>query len=113
MTPFMLELITADFNRTTRWFTDVLRFHRATRDDHGKFALVEKDGWRLALREGSPASTGVNIVFQVDNLDEARERLSALDVITSTVEVVADEKYRKSTCQSADGWKITLFQWDS
>ncbi|MBX7103130.1 MAG: VOC family protein [Gemmataceae bacterium] len=112
MNPYMVELITPHPVRTARWFRDVLRLEVTLDDEKTGFVLLERDGWRLALQEGCPASAGVNLVIQVANLQEARERLAALDVITSEIATVPAERYRKSVCNSPDGWLVTFFQWD-
>jgi catechol 2,3-dioxygenase-like lactoylglutathione lyase family enzyme len=111
---FMVEVRVADWAASARWYVDVLGLRPAFEDRDGRFLLLEAGACRVALKEkdgpGPPDRGAVRLVFRVEDVEAARERLMALGVEVGPVSESA-EGYREARLADPEGTPIHLFAW--
>lgn len=109
---FMVEIRVGDWEGSARWYVEVLGLRPILEDREGRFLLLEAGGARVALKEGT-ASDGrgsVRLVFLVEDVEAARDRLVGLGVEVGAI-VESAEGYREARLADPEGNPIGLFAW--
>ncbi len=109
---FMVEIRLANWEVSSRWYRDVLGLLPILEDQGRRFLLLGAGAGRVALKEG-PASGdrgAVRLIFQVGDVDAARNRLIALGNSVSEP-TQSDEGYREVRLTDPEGTPIHLFSW--
>ncbi len=108
----MIEIRLADWAGSSRWYVDVLGLTPILEDPERRFLLLQAGSGRIALKEApAPADRGaVRLIFQVGDVDDARERLIARGVSVSEP-TQSDEGYREVRLTDPEGTPIHLFSW--
>lgn len=109
----MVELAVSELDAARTWLIDIVQMRELRYDPAGPFALLQSGGTRLALKQREPASASVNLVFAVADLDNAIERLRAAGATPTLPVDVPHEAYRRCAVTGPDGWKVTLFEFNS
>lgn len=109
---FMVEVVVADWTASVRWYVHVLGLRAVLEDRDRRFLLLEAGAGRIALKQGPPFENrgAVRLVFRVEDVDGARERLIGLGVEVGPVSESA-EGYREARLADPDGTPIRLFSW--
>ncbi len=109
---FMVEIRVADWAASARWYAEALGLRPSFEDREGRFALLEAGGGRVALKEGAGGGDRepARLVFRVDDVDAARDRLIGLGVAVEPITESA-EGYREARLVDPDGTPIRLFAW--
>ena len=109
---FMVEIRVADWAASARWYAETLGLRPSFEDREGRFALLEAGGGRVALKEGEGRGDRepARLVFRVDDVDTARDRLVGLGVAVEPITESA-EGYREARLADPDGTPIRLFAW--
>lgn len=108
------ELRTAGWAAAVRWYVEVLGLRLVLEDIEHRFALLEAGASRLALRGGGDVVAPghrLRLVFRVDDVDAARERLLRRGVDVGPAVDNPREPYRSVTLHDLEGTPITLFSW--
>ena len=108
------ELRTAGWAAAVRWYVEVLGLRLVLEDVENRFALLEAGASRLALRGGADVVTPcqrLRLVFRVDDVDAARERLLRRGVDVGPAVDNPREPYRSVALHDLEGTPITLFSW--
>jgi len=113
MTLYMVELAVKDLSAARSWLIEVVQMRELRHDPTGPFALLESGTMRIALVQREPAATGVNLVFSVADLDATEARLRNAGLTATPPVDVPHEAYRRCTVAGPEGWKVTLFQFNS
>lgn len=112
----MTEIVVSDWERSVRWYADVLGFPIKLRDAAGLFALLEREGGRgrIALKGGSvgeaPDRRAVRLVFEVGDLDGVIATLNHAR-ITFEGPDASPEGYAAIKLADPDGTPIRIFAW--
>jgi catechol 2,3-dioxygenase-like lactoylglutathione lyase family enzyme len=112
---YCVEIRTADWERSVRWYRETLGLKVLVRVTDDGYALLEMGTARLALiaREApGPASPRFSLGLEVENLDAVFDRLAATgsDV---TPPKGHPEGFREIVTTDPDGNQIRLFTWPS
>ncbi len=110
----MTEISARDWPAAVAWYRDVLGLPVLIRDDARRFAMLGGEGGRIALKEGGAEGPGVGtrLVFQVEDLEDARDRLASAGVSATEVVVDSHEHFRSFRLVGPDRISITIFAWD-
>lgn len=108
------ELRVSDWERTLRWYVEVLGLKVVREDADHRFALLEAGGGRLSLKGSDvPVDRPANcrLVFQVEDVDREGDRLRALGEDVTPSHVHEGERYREIRLFDPEGVPLTLFCW--
>jgi predicted enzyme related to lactoylglutathione lyase len=112
---FMIQRRVNDWPNAVAWYRDILGLKSLILDEPGRFALLNAGRAKLALKErdedDSAAASDTSLVFQVDDLDAERERLSRLGVSIGSIRENQAEHFRECHLADPEGNAITLFTW--
>ena len=108
---YMTELHLRDWAAGVRWYTTVLGLPLVWSDPARGFALVDAGAGRLALKQDDRGNAGVRLVFRVDDVDAARERLAGLGEDVSPAADHPREPFREARLHDLEGTPVTLFAW--
>lgn len=113
---FMTVVRVARWETTVRWYIDVLGLEPVLLDACNEFALLSAGNGRVALQGTADMRTvsgagRVRLVFQVDDLDRARQRLIDLGMSVDAPFENLEEGYRELRIQGPEGLSLRLFAW--
>lgn len=114
---FMVEVPAADWPAAVHWYTACLGLRGLLRDDRNGFALLGAGAAKVALKRvdstilNAPGPPRPRLVFEVPDVDAARDRLLALGVPVGPAVDYPAEEYREVRLADPEGTPITLFGW--
>jgi catechol 2,3-dioxygenase-like lactoylglutathione lyase family enzyme len=112
----MVEIRASDWDRSVRWYSEVLGLPVVLRDEPRSFALVGEGGSRIALKAGGRVDedrTSFRLTFRVGDADAERARLLGLGEVVGEVREDREEGYREVRLGDPDGTPISLFSFGS
>jgi predicted enzyme related to lactoylglutathione lyase len=109
---FMVEVRLVDWAASSRWYVEVLGLTPILEDAERRFLLLAAGACRVALKAESTSGDrgAVRLIFQVGDVDEARNRLIACGTPVSEP-TQSDEGYREVRLADPEGTPIHLFSW--
>jgi predicted enzyme related to lactoylglutathione lyase len=113
---FMTVVRVANWSTIVRWYTDTLGLVPVLLDPQHEFAFLAAGQGRLGLQgikgsSESGARSNVRLVFQVEDLDFQRQRLTEQGVQVSAAIDNREEGYREIRLHDPVGNSLTLFAW--
>jgi predicted enzyme related to lactoylglutathione lyase len=113
---FMTVVRVTDWSTIVPWYINTLGMVPVLIDAEHEFALLAAGDSRLGfkgLKSNCTAHerTKVRFVFQVDDVDRERHRLTATGVVVSTPFDNREEGFREVRLHDPEGNSLTLFSW--
>jgi len=107
---FMTELAVSNAAASMAWYRDRLGLEVELFDEVNGFVLLKSKGGRLALKQGTPGTTGVLLHFEVSDLEGELARLIAEGVTVVSPIQASLEGYRRAIVSDPDGYRVGVFQ---
>jgi predicted enzyme related to lactoylglutathione lyase len=113
---FMTVVRVTDWSTIVPWYINTLGMVPVLIDAEHEFALLAAGDSRVGfkgLKSNCTAHerTKVRFVFQVDDVDRERQRLTASGVVVSTPFDNREEGFREVRLHDPEGNSLTLFAW--
>lgn len=110
---YMTEIGVRDWPRGVAWYRDVMELPILILDELRRFALFGSETGRIALKERGEGTSapGVQLSFEVRDLDAERLRLELHGVATGSMIVDAEEHFRTFRIVDPEGVAIQIFAW--
>jgi predicted enzyme related to lactoylglutathione lyase len=113
---FMTVVRVANWSAIVKWYTETLGLAPVVLDPEHEFALLEAGSGRLGLKGVKAAHAAherikIRLVFQVRDIDLARQNLQERGVVVSPLFDNPEEGYREVRLHDPDGNSLTLFAW--
>ena len=110
---YFVELIVRDLDAAVDWYREVIGLREVMRDEAKAFSLLSAGGAKLALKRGAPSTSSVLLAFEVANLDAWVRDLASKGVVPEDNPKASHEGYRRARLRDADGYEVSVFEWDS
>lgn len=109
---YLVELTVSDWLASIAWYA-AFGLRVSLKDEKTRYAVLEAPRGRVALKEGKAEHASVLIAFEVIDLAAEIKRLAEQGIEPEAAAKDSDEGYRRAIFRDPDGYRVSLFEWQT